>query len=198
MSVESDDGVPEFLEIAYFARDARSLDLVGFRARHGDSFLTRRGALSPERRPKRPQRTIAMKDVQGAAAAAAAAPPAPAPPPAPGPPATPDLIVFPVRPTGRSPFPRMITVGRTKNNDVILSDIGVSKFHAFFKEEGGKVVLQDAESRNGTFADGKPVPTTKLGKAVEVAPGTKVKFGMLEFWLLNAAGLQDLARRSCP
>src|SRR5580692_10071677 len=182
MSVEPADGVPEFLEIAHFARDARSLDLGAFRARHGDSFLTRRGALSPERRPKRPQRTIAMRDVQAAAAAAAAAPPVPAPPPAEGPPATPDLIVFPVRPTGRSPFPRMITVGRTKNNDVILSDIGVSKFHAFFKEEGDGLFLQDAESRNGTFVDGKAVPTKKAGKAVPVTTGTKVKFGMLEFW----------------
>jgi len=192
MSVESDGDVPEFFEIAHFGRDARSLDLAAFRARHGDHFLVRRGALSPERRPKRPQRTVVFKNVPGAEPT-----PAPAHPPA-GPPASPDLIVFSVRPTGRSPFPHMITVGRTKNNDVILSDVGISKFHAFFKEERGALSLQDAESRNGTFADGVTVPSKKAGKPVEMPSGTKVKFGMLEFWFLDAAGLQDVARRACP
>jgi pSer/pThr/pTyr-binding forkhead associated (FHA) protein len=188
MSGEAEDQIVEFLEIAHFARDARSLDQAGFRARHGDHFLVRRGALSPERRPKRPQHTIALKDAGEIAALSARRGPSPSP----------DLVVFPVRTTGRSPFPRIITVGRTKNNDVILSDIGVSKFHAFFKDEDGKLVLQDAESRNGTFADGLPVPTKKLGKPSDVAPGTKVKFGMLEFWLLDAADLQELARRTFP
>jgi FHA domain-containing protein len=190
MSVESDGDLPEFLELARFAKDARSLDGDAFRARHGEHFLVRRGALSPERRPKRPQQTLAIKDVKDLAAAVAAA--------AAGPPATPELVVFPVRATGRSPFPRMITVGRTKNNDVVLSDIGVSKFHAYFKEEGGKLTLQDAESRNGTFANGETVATNKLGKPAVVLPGTKVKFGMLEFWLIDAAGLQDVARRTFP
>lgn len=193
MSVES-DGVPEFFEITHFGRDARSLDAAAFRSRHGDHFLVRRGALAPERRPKRPQPTVVWKSARGTATEREAAPaPAPA-----GPPATPDLIVFSVRLTGRSPFPHMITVGRTKNNDVILSDIGVSKFHAFFKEEGDALVLQDAESRNGTFAAGLPVPNKKAGPPTRVPSGTKVKFGMLEFWLLNAAGLQDVARRACP
>jgi hypothetical protein len=188
MTVESDDDITEFLGITHFARDARALDVDAFRARHGEYFLVRRGALAPERRPKRPQLTISLKDGLAATNEPART----------GPPASMDLIVFPVRATGRSPFPHMITVGRTKNNDVILSDIGVSKFHAFFKEEGGKVLLQDAESRNGTFASGLPVPTNKLGKPTVVAPGTKLKFGMLEFWLLNAAGLQELTRRACP
>lgn len=188
MSPEPDDDSVEFHEIAHFARDARSLDAAGFRERHGDHFLVRRGGLSPERRPMRPQVTMALESGRVVRSA-----PAPV-----GPPAAADMVVFSVRATGRSPFPRMIAVGRTKNNDVILSDIGISKFHAFFKEEDGKLLLQDADSRNGTFADGRPVPPKKAGKPVEVTSGAKVKFGMLEFWLLNAAGLQDLARRSCP
>lgn len=188
MSGESEDEINEFFELAHFARDARSLDTEAFRARHGVHFLVRRGALSPERRPKRPQHTIALKDGLPADATTARRGPSPSP----------DLVVFPVRTTGRSPFPSIITVGRTKNNDVILSDIGVSKFHAFFKEEDGKLFLQDAESRNGTFAAGLPVPTKKIGKPSDVVPGTKVKFGMLEFWLLDAADLQDLARRTFP
>ena len=189
MSGETEDAIQEFLAISHYARDARSLDADAFRARYGAHFLVRRGALSPERRPQRPQHTIALKDGLDVAASGARRGPTP----------TPDLVVFPVRATGRSPFPSIITVGRTKNNDVILSDIGVSKFHAFFREEGdGRLVLQDAESRNGTFANGLPVPTKKLGKPSDVVPGTKVKFGMLEFWLLDAADLQDLARRAFP
>lgn len=135
MSVESDDP-REFLELAHFAKDARALDGDGFRARHGEHFLVRRGALSPERRPMRPQRTLALKDLRELVPAGPA-----------GPPAIPELVVFPVRVTGRSPFPRMITVGRTKNNDIILSDVGVSKFHAYFREEGGKLTPSRTPSR---------------------------------------------------
>jgi hypothetical protein len=189
MSADTDEH-REFLPITQLTGDARALDLPAFRARHGEYFLVRSGPLSPDRRPPRPQRTIVMKDLDSAMRDGDVA--APAPGPRPGA----DLIVFPVRPSGRSPFPHMITVGRTKNNDVILSDIGVSKFHAFFKEESDGLFLQDAESRNGTFVDGKAVPTKKAGKAVPVTTGTKVKFGMLEFWLLRAAELQDLARRA--
>src|SRR5579871_2487865 len=33
----------------------------------------------------------------------------------------------------QSAFPTMITVGRTGNNDLVISDVQMSKFHAFFR-----------------------------------------------------------------
>jgi hypothetical protein len=47
----------------------------------------------------------------------------------------PALMVLPVRKV-QSTFPDMITVGRTANNDIVLADMSVSKFHAFFAVEG--------------------------------------------------------------
>ena len=191
MSGETDepDAEPntEPLPIGQFAKDARTLAADTFRARHGDRFLVHNGPLDPKRRVKRPTRT-AMMLVDAPVTASAAA----------GPPPGAELVVFPLRQTGRSPFPRIVTVGRTKNNDVVLPDVVISKFHAFFKEEDGKLVCQDAESRNGSFVDGTRAPGTKGGKALEVRPGAMIKFGLLEFWFQNGAELQELARRSSP
>jgi hypothetical protein len=191
MRGESDERDPERqtepIAIEQFAKDARTLDAVAFRARHGDRFLVHRGPLEPERRVKRPMRTAVFLDGVPLAAPARV-----------GPPPSADLLVFLVRQTGRSPFPRIITIGRTRNNDVVLPDVMISKFHAFFKEEDGKLLCQDAESRNGSFVDGKRAPSTKGGKGLEIGSGARVKFGLLEFWFLCAAELQELARRSCP
>src|SRR5690242_6179765 len=41
-------------------------------------------------------------------------------------------LVFPIRKV-QAIFPSMITVGRTANNDVIVPDVQMSRFHAFFR-----------------------------------------------------------------
>jgi hypothetical protein len=167
------------MRIDDFVADSRALDADAFRLRHGDRFLVHEGPLEPGRRVVHPQSTVDAK----------------AAPVSEGSPPKPDLLVFPLRQMGRSAFPRMITVGRTKNNDVVLPDVMISKFHAFFKEENGQLVCQDAESRNGSFVDGKRAPSTRRGKGLKVEPGAVVKFGPLEFEFLSAANLWDLARR---
>jgi hypothetical protein len=186
MSQETDD-IPEPLGIEHFARDGHRLDADEFRERHGDAFLVRKGPLSQSRRPHRPQRTVLMRGLVDEEN------PAPQ-----GPTPSPELVVIPIKHTGRSPYPSMITVGRTRNNDVVLPDVVVSKFHAFFKEEDGKLLLQDADSRNGTRVDDQPVARKKASKGTVVGPGMKIGFGLLDFWLLDAAGLRDLARQSYP
>jgi hypothetical protein len=185
MSHASEEPV-EPLGIEHFAADGHRLDVDKFRQRHGDAFLVRSGPLSQSRRPHAPQRTVLMRSV-------AEEEPAVPKGPVPGP----DLVVIPIKHTGRSPYPSMITVGRTRNNDVVLPDIVVSKFHAFFKEEGGKLLLQDADSRNGTRVDDQPVAKKKASKGTVVGPGMKIGFGLLDFWLLDAAGLLDLVRKAC-
>src|SRR5512142_1690299 len=42
-------------------------------------------------------------------------------------------VVLPVRKV-QTTFPSMITVGRAKNNDIVVPDALVSKFHAFFRQ----------------------------------------------------------------
>src|SRR5207253_9820199 len=53
------------------------------------------------------------------------------------------LIVLPVRKV-QDAFPSMITIGRTSNNDVVIEDVQVSKFHAFFRINGDQLELADA------------------------------------------------------
>jgi len=191
MTVAPDDPTAP-LELSSFGVDARALGEEDFITRHGSAFLLHQGAFDPDRKPVRPQATLILGRSQF-------------------PPAEPDtgthgapragfkgmsaLHVYPVKHTGRSPFPRIVTVGRTKNNDIVMADISISKFHAFFKEEGGQWCLADAESRNGTFVEGERVLSTKQGKPTTLKGGTRVKFGALEFRFVDAKEFLVLARQ---
>jgi len=60
--------------------------------------------------------------------------------------------VYPVKKSGRNKFGNVITLGRAANNDVIVSEPSVSKFHAYFNErlDSGGFELVDAGSTFGT------------------------------------------------
>jgi len=51
----------------------------------------------------------------------------------------------------------MITLGRTNNNDLVLPDERVSKFHGYFQRIGEGWTFTDAGSTNGTCIDGSPI-----------------------------------------
>lgn len=51
-------------------------------------------------------------------------------------------------------FAMMITMGRAPNNDLIIPDGRVSKFHAYFRRVGERWMITDANSTNGTSVDG--------------------------------------------
>ncbi len=57
------------------------------------------------------------------------------------------------RPGGNA-FPMMITMGRAPNNDVVVPDVRVSSFHAYFRRGVGGWLVCDASS-NGTALDGE-------------------------------------------
>jgi hypothetical protein len=68
-----------------------------------------------------------------------------------------------------------ITVGRTRNNDVVLDIEAISKLHAYFKlNRKGNYTVSDAGSTNGTWVDG-----TRLEKnqPVELRGGESIVFG---------------------
>jgi pSer/pThr/pTyr-binding forkhead associated (FHA) protein len=87
-------------------------------------------------------------------------------------------------------FPAMITVGRTPNNDVVLRDVEVSKFHAWFRVGDGKIELVDAGSRNGTFVGVERLPPKEPRL---VSTGSLLRFGSLELTLVDAARCWDHA-----
>ena len=93
-------------------------------------------------------------------------------------------LVFPILKVQQA-FPSMITVGRTQNNDIIVDDVQVSKFHAFFRIDGARIQLVDAGSSNGTRLRGD-----KLAPRAAPAPvrsGDLVAFGPIEFLVLSSA-----------
>ncbi len=53
-------------------------------------------------------------------------------------------------------------IGRAPGCDIILDNIRVSRNHARLSQEGGKWVLQDLGSQNGTFVNGKRISSTSV------------------------------------
>ena len=68
-----------------------------------------------------------------------------------------DHRVYPIAKRPESPFPKMITVGRSHNNDIPLTHVRVSKLHAYFQQdpETGLWGVRDSGSTNGTRLNGK-------------------------------------------
>lgn len=70
------------------------------------------------------------------------------------------------------PEDRSLKVGRAEDNDIIVRDDGVSRFHAEFMLNNGSLWLQDAGSRNGVFVNAARVTThqqLKVGDEVAIA-----------------------------
>jgi hypothetical protein len=63
-------------------------------------------------------------------------------------------LVLEVIKGAKSAFAFGITIGRTDNNDVVVRDEQVSRFHAYFQATPSGLALVDAESKNGTWVDG--------------------------------------------
>jgi hypothetical protein len=100
-------------------------------------------------------------------------------------------LVLPVRKVQGS-FPSMITVGRTRNNDVVLADPLVSKFHAYFRLLDGAWMLADAGSVNGTRIGEVSLPPK--GQPQPVRFGDRVTFGERSLSFLDAAGAWQALR----
>lgn len=64
-----------------------------------------------------------------------------------------------------------IIVGRSRDCDLILKDASVSARHARLRWQGGRILVEDLGSANGTFVRGKKVTSA------EIRPGEDVRFG---------------------
>ncbi len=63
-----------------------------------------------------------------------------------------------------------ITIGREDDNTIRLNDESVSRFHVKIQEDGGKFILTDLDSTNGTRVNGHPMHmrVLQLGDLVAV------------------------------
>lgn len=58
-------------------------------------------------------------------------------------------------------FPFGITIGHAENNDIVIRHQQVSRFHAYLQRAGEAWVLVDADSKNGTWIDGRRLQPSK-------------------------------------
>lgn len=89
-------------------------------------------------------------------------------------------------------FSERVSIGRARNNDIVLRDASVSKFHAWLKcDESGTFYAGDASSHNGTFVNGEPL---RAGAPVPIAPGDELAFGNVDAVMCPAEILWDALR----
>ncbi|MDR0350831.1 MAG: FHA domain-containing protein [Coriobacteriales bacterium] len=55
-----------------------------------------------------------------------------------------------------------VLIGREPSCDIFLNNMTVSREHAVIEQEGGKLVVRDKGSLNGTWVDGKIVDEAEL------------------------------------
>ncbi len=94
--------------------------------------------------------------------------------------------IFPLSKKAGAPFPDMITIGRTPNNDIVLRDATVSRLHAFFRQREQLWIVADAGSKNGSRLDGAQLEPRKERP---VTSGQRVRIGDLELTFYTATDL---------
>ncbi len=107
-----------------------------------------------------------------------------------------------VEKSDRNTWKSRISVGRAKNNDIVLRHDSVSKLHAHFLvrtverlgQPTEELVLCDVGSANGTLINGKSVDEGEE-HAVRVVAGDRVGFGEVECDLLDAGALHPKLKR---
>ena len=75
-----------------------------------------------------------------------------------------------------------LRIGRQDGNDLILTEGGVSRQHARIFLEGGKVLLEDLSSANGTYVDGE-----RIGDVVVLTSQSQVVLGDYELRIRGGA-----------
>jgi hypothetical protein len=107
-----------------------------------------------------------------------------------------------VEKSDRNTWKKRISVGRAKNNDLVLRHDSVSKLHAHFFVQATvkdgvvheELFLCDVGSANGTLINGRIVEEGE-DRAVTASAGDRLLFGEVECELLDASALYAKLRR---
>lgn len=103
-----------------------------------------------------------------------------------------DPMAVVIEKTKDNAFKQRITIGRTANNDIVLDDGSVSRFHAWIEQVEREWVFVDAGSRNGSTIAGRKV-TAKV--AATLTNGLPVRIGALQLTYYTAQGFLDMLHR---
>lgn len=86
-----------------------------------------------------------------------------------------------------------LTIGRDSSNEITINDAEVSRRHARLTFQGGKFVLEDLGSTNGTFVNGQRLAGPRVLKAGEV-----VSFGEQIVLVFEASTFDPMATVASP
>ncbi|MFZ5445462.1 MAG: FHA domain-containing protein [Myxococcota bacterium] len=103
-----------------------------------------------------------------------------------------DPMAVVIEKTKDNAFKQRITIGRTANNDIVLDDSSVSRFHAWIEQVNHEWVFVDAGSRNGSTIAGRKV-AAKI--AAPLSNGLPVRIGALQLTYYTAQGFLELLQR---
>ncbi|MCB5168087.1 FHA domain-containing protein [Streptomyces bambusae] len=76
----------------------------------------------------------------------------------------------------------VMRIGRALDNELVVSDLQVSRHHAEFRSTGGRLEIHDLGSHNGTYVNGQPLP--KSGTAL-LGPNDIVGVGHSTFRIVG-------------
>ena len=74
----------------------------------------------------------------------------------------------------------VLTLGRQKDNNIVIRDPFVSKKHFKIVEDEKKYFLEDLNSSNGTFLNGE-----RIQDAVKLSNGDRIAIGDIEFLFVD-------------
>jgi hypothetical protein len=97
-----------------------------------------------------------------------------------------DLEIYPLAKKPGASFPDRITIGRTPNNDIVIADHSVSRFHAYLRLDGKAWVVADAGSKNGSWLG---TATLEARKERKVASPSVVRVGDVDLTFYLAPDL---------
>ncbi|MBW2645470.1 MAG: FHA domain-containing protein [Deltaproteobacteria bacterium] len=75
-----------------------------------------------------------------------------------------------------------ITVGRNEDNDIVVSNMAVSGYHAKLDTVGNNFFLTDLQSMNGTYLNDRKIVSTKLSNKDKITIGKHI----IEFYMEDA------------
>lgn len=96
------------------------------------------------------------------------------------------LAVFPIVKKPGASFPDRVTIGRTANNDLVLSEHSISRFHAYVRQDGQSWLFADAGSKNGCDLQGERLAPRKEKPLISRAV---VRVGDIELTFYRAIDL---------
>ncbi len=81
----------------------------------------------------------------------------------------------PREPSVVRPLPaKVLRIGRSPDNDIVVADLGVSRHHAELRNLGGRYLIADLDSYNGTYVNGQRVTSAPLAEGDIVGIGSSV------------------------